>query len=70
MVLRGIEVYAELFERWLEVDSSLQMRDVESFADTLDVGAQKRIRRAENPLNRSGQLLARCNSKQLQQQIG
>lgn len=69
MVLRGIEVYAKFFERWLEVDSSLQVRDVESFADTLDVGAQKRIRRAENPLNRSGQLLARCNSKQWLQQI-
>lgn len=60
MVLRRIEIYTKLLERWLEVHSCLQMRDIESFTDTLDVGTEERIRRSEDPLHRSGQLLARC----------
>lgn len=39
MILRWIEIYTELFERWLEVDSGLEMRDVQSFTNALDMGA-------------------------------
>lgn len=59
MVLRWIEIYTELLERWLEVDSGLEMRDVQSFTNALDMGAQKRVGWAEDPLYRSRQLLAR-----------
>lgn len=52
MILGRIEIDAELFEGWLEVDPGLEMRDVQSLAYALYVRPQKRIRRTEYSLHR------------------
>lgn len=51
MILRGIQVYTELLEGRLEVDPRLDVRHVQGLADALNVGAEERVRGAEDPLH-------------------
>lgn len=59
--LRGVEVDGELLEGRLEVDPGLDMGDVQSLADRLDVRAQQRVARPEQRLDSELHLLASCN---------
>ena len=61
--LCGIKINAELFRFRLQVQPGLEMWNVESVADTVNMLTQDRIRRSEDRLDAVLDLLARCNKK-------